>query len=175
MSNMCYVGIEVFFYKEEDAQKTATELRGMLSKAKEAAGPDMAHEGLDLGMGDNWLFEVDEGIRVEKHSVIMRGEVRWGMDLKHKQGICEWFFSRGASEVAVDYEEISNNLLGEWTADNDGYNEICDWYLPVDHKAWKLYHESDMCMSELEDEDYSVRYFPIKGEAVSDGRVTLLG
>ena len=161
MANMCYVGVSVFFDKEEDAQKTAEELRNMLREAKEKAGPDMLHNGLDIGMVDNWLFEVGDGIHAEKHSVIMQGEVRWGMDLHHKQGVCEWFFSRGASEVVVDYEEISNNLLGEWTAHRDK-GDICDKYLPVDHKAWELYHSSDMCMSELEDEDYSVRHFPQK-------------
>ena len=160
MANWCYSGIGAFFTKKEDAEKVCAELYNIRAEA------DKENKGMDLGMGDNWLFDVQESPLVDGHHLSIAGEVRWGFALGQMQGLCKWFFDRGATEVTCDYEEISNHILGEWVASKEGM--VIDTYLPTDSPIWDAYHKGDADTSELEEEDKSIRHWPLKGELKDD-------
>jgi len=153
---MCYAGIGAFFDDKEDAEKVCAELYAIREEAHKQ------NKGMDLNMRDNWLFDTQEPPAINGHHLDIAGEVRWGLELNQMQGLCDWFFKRGATEVTCDYEEISNHILGGWIASKGGL--IVDRYLPYADPAWEAYHNGDIDMSEMENEDYSTRKFPLRGE-----------
>ena len=158
MANWCYAGISAFFEDEKDAVAVEKLLQQMEIEANKK------DEGLDLGMIDNWLLYTDGRIERDKHSVSIQGEIRWGFEHSQIKGLSKWFMDKGASEVSAEYEELSNNVIGNWVVDKkDSIVRIN--YLPHSHELWNEYHKGDALMQDLEDEDYSVREFNLKGES----------
>lgn len=155
MPNWCYVNISFFFRSEEEAEnfRTMLEAEGDLAEKE--------NRGLDLGMKDNWLFDIQYKPERLEQRVYIQGEIRWGYSPEQIQGLCAWGFRHGAVEVTSDYMEDGNCILGEWIADWDS-GKIVDRYLPDDHPAWELYNSEDgeASVLDLEEEDHSVREWP---------------
>jgi len=161
MPNWCYTGIDAVF-EDEDAAALAMTLIQVMDDTVGDSGMDMGM--VSNGKTDNWLF--DRQWTVQGKSIVVTGNVRWGLDDQHTVGLVKWWLDRGAVSLDIDYEEASSNLIGNIT-----YKEgvLTQNALPEDHPWWDTYHngEDSEAMDNLPENDYKPRNIPItiEGEA----------